>query len=148
MCLKFCSDLRPANASSITGAKDGDQVYLGTTVTCTVDGNPAPSYSWLDATYGNTTNTSTIQIWHSGQYQCTAWNTAGSSSVSISVTTYSTYILNSFTSLINCILLALQMANLKHKEILFEQYNPCWYLSLSISVFRCVSVSLSNSFFL
>src|SRR6218665_924573 len=98
MCMKFCSDLRPANAISITGAKDGDQVYLGTTVTCTVDGNLPPSYSWLDATFGNTTNTSTIQIWHGGNYQCTASNRAGSTSVSINVTTYSTYILNVFKS--------------------------------------------------
>ena len=94
--LECISDLNPASSSSIAGARDGDQVYLGTTVTCNVDANPSPSYSWLDVTYGNTTNTSTIQIWNSGQYQFTAWNRAAATSLSVNVTTYSTYRLNFF----------------------------------------------------
>ena len=80
--------MNPANATSITGARNGDQVYQGTTVTCNVDANPPPNYSWLDVTYRNRTNSSSLPIEHSGEYQCTAWNRAASTSVSINVTIY------------------------------------------------------------
>lgn len=81
--------LKPADASAITGARDGDRVYLGSTVTCSnVDANPTASYNWTDVTYGNTTNSASIQIWHDGEFRCTAWNKAASTSVSINVTTY------------------------------------------------------------
>src|SRR6218665_866740 len=128
--LECISDLNPASSSSIAGARDGDQVYLGTTVTCNVDANPRANYSWLDVTYGNTTNNQTIQIWHSGQYKCNAWNRAAATSLSINVTTYSKYRLNYFESRIDC-----------DFEIHKIRHSPSWHLGIAV---RLTSLSFAR----